>query len=270
MPLEISSNASPCSACQLRFADTVRAPDASDSTRSGFACRGRLRRGEHLFHVGDGMPYVYLVRRGLLKTYVRTSGGNERDCALLTEDDFAGLDALAGGSQTRNAVALADSEVCRLPVESLLRACMGDQRQYNRLLAEMGRELKQMQSMLQRDEMTAEQRVATFLLDRARGPEPRGCFNRRAAPAWPETGSLRARDAASAHEETPAYPMVDLSMTRCDIARLLDLSAESVSRTLLRLQSLGCVIVEDAAVQLIDSGRLQQLARGFVLTAEAA
>jgi CRP/FNR family transcriptional regulator len=194
----------------------------------------RLLRGEHIFRSGDRAPYVYMVRKGAVKTYILSTDGEEQIISFLSPGDIAGIDTFGHTSQTRNAMALEDSEVCRLPLDNLVNACTRNPGLHSRIMDAVSREVHRLQSMLKMERMTAEQRIAMFLLNQAR------------------------RQAGQGHD----LPLVHLAMTRGDIGRFLDLAVETVSRNLTRLQSLGYILVDRNTIELLDSERLQQLARG--------
>jgi CRP/FNR family transcriptional regulator len=191
-------------------------------------------RGDHVFREHDRLRYIYILRRGVLKCYTISVDGEEQVLAFLSPGDVAGIEALGGGLQTSNAVALTDSELRRLPVADLAHPYSHNPALHGMALDASSREIQRLQSMLKMTRLPAEQRIATFLLNQA----------------------LRLGNQA---EPTLAF---SLFMTRGDIGRFLGLAVETVSRMFTRLQAVGCIIIDHNMVELVDIDRLREAARG--------
>jgi CRP/FNR family transcriptional regulator len=200
---------------------------------SGHIGSSVLERGQHLFHSGDPVTSVYILRSGALKTYVTSPDGEEQILAFFSPGDVVGLDGLADGHHSRNTIALEATEVCRVPVERLLQSCSRDAELQGRLLEGMGREIQRLQGMLKLERLTAEQRVVYFLLNQAR---------RQARPDTQDTVCV-----------------VHLAMSRGEIGRFLDLATETVSRCLTRLQNLGLIAINRNEIELVDVRKMQRL-----------
>lgn len=206
----------------------------SDVARTGGACSvSRMGPGQHLFRAGDGVACVYVLRSGSLKGYLTTPEGEEQILAFYSAGDVIGLEAIADGRHARHCVSLAPVEVCKVPVESLLEACGRDRNLHASLLDGMGREIQRLQSMLRLERLSAEQRMASFLLSQAR---------------------RQSRAAAGEGRRT-----VQLAMTRGEIGRFLDLATETVSRCLTRLQAAGAIRISRNEIELLDVAALQRL-----------
>jgi len=194
-----------------------------------------LERGQHLFHSGDPVTSVYILRSGALKTYVTSPDGEEQILAFFSAGDVVGLDGLADGHHSRNTIALIATEVCRIPVERLMQSCSRNPELQGRLLEGMGREIQRLQGMLRLERLTAEQRVVYFLLNQAR------------------------RQARTDSHDSRC--IVRLAMSRGEIGRFLDLATETVSRCLTRLQTLGLIAINRNEIELLDVRRLQRMAQ---------
>ena len=205
---------------------------ASEAREKGCFGLQVVERGEHVYSVGDLSNCVYVLRRGALKTYVVSADGDEQILAFHSAGDLIGFDALSGGRQTRNTVALSHAEVCRLPIEHLNGGGDVGGVLHNRMLEGLNREIQRLQSMLKLDRLTAEQRICFFLVSQARRQGSDG-------------GRYR----------------VNLVMTRSEIGCFLDLATETVSRMFTRLQNLGLISVERHVVELLKLSELQDMAR---------
>ena len=204
----------PCLPCALAEAEEA----------AGHApVRRRLRRGEALFRAGDPCRSVYAVRSGSLKTLIAGLDGHEQVTGFQLAGDVLGLDGLAHGRHASQAVALEDSEVVVLPYGGDAR---GDPRALFEVLPRLiGRELVRKQKLaVLLSCMSAEQRLASFLLNLSRRLEARG------------------------------YSVTEfhLRMTRSEIGSYLGLNLETVSRTLSSLHQRGLLEVSGRHVRLRD------------------
>lgn len=195
----------------------------------------KLTQGQHLFRAGDSVSCVYVLRSGALKTYITSSDGEEQILAFYSAGDVVGLDSMSGGRHTRNTLTLSPSEICRLPIESLIQASGRSNSLRSCLLEGMGREIQRLQSMLRLERMAAEQRVVFFLLNQAR------------------------RQARGLRVETRRT--VQLPMSRGEIGRFLDLATETVSRCLTRLQAGGAIRISRNEIELLDVAALLRIAQ---------
>jgi len=81
-----------------------------------------LRVSQHatLYDQGAEAPSLFTVRSGLLKLRVDLPNGGQRIVRLLRQGDVAGLETLVGEPYHHTAVALLDTDVCRIPREVVL------------------------------------------------------------------------------------------------------------------------------------------------------
>lgn len=211
----------PCKPCELATTAEERAPGAP---------RRRVARGEVLFREGDPCRGVVAVRTGTFKSVMAGLDGYEQVTGFQIAGDILGLDGLAHGRHVSRAIALEDSEVVVLPYGSEGRR---DPHHLGRLLPRLiGRELVRKQKLaLLLACMSAEQRLASFLLNLSRRLQVRGY-----AP-----GEFHLR------------------MSRGEIGSYLGLNLETVSRTFSSLQNRGWVDVSGRHVQLRDRAALVRM-----------
>ena len=74
-----------------------------------------------LYEQKAAAPSVYTVRSGLLKLKVDLNNGGQRIVRLLRAGDVAGLETLVGERYHHSAIALQDTDVCRIPREVVLQ-----------------------------------------------------------------------------------------------------------------------------------------------------
>ena len=81
----------------------------------------RLHKSAVLYEQDTLAPSVYTVRSGLIKLKVDLNNGGQRIVRLLRPGDVAGLETLVGDRYHHTAVALQDTDVCRIPREVVMR-----------------------------------------------------------------------------------------------------------------------------------------------------
>lgn len=186
-----------------------------------------LQKGEHVFRAGETFNSIVSVRSGSFKSYVINEEGEEQVLGFHLPGELIGLDAIHATTHTANVVALDTSSVCALNFESV---------------ADMARHLPELQAELFRimsrhiadleasaADLTADQRIARFLLSLSRRFERRGY---------------------SRNE-------FNLSMARRDIASHLRLATETVSRVLARFQDAGMLRVNRKNIIIDDFEALE-------------
>lgn len=232
----MAANPLACATCPVRDRAACAALDEEqrgDLTRLGF--HRRLKRGEILFHAGDGSDHCATLISGALKIAQVDAGGTEHILALVHPAGFVG--ELFAPVAHHDVVALTDSQLCVFP-----------RRQYQEVVTRypaLGRALLRRSSedlfesralMALMTGRTAGQRVAGFLLAMA-----------------------------NAASESPCHPaqQFDLPVTRGEIASLLGLTIETVSRQLTRLEKDRVVRRKGTrGIELLDAARLGTLAAG--------
>jgi CRP/FNR family transcriptional regulator len=191
----------------------------------------RLRRGEQLFGVGERCPSLYIVHHGFLKTSLLRADGREQITGFYMPGDVLGLDGLAGGRHTVDALALEESSVEPASLEapearSALRGWLN---------TELSRQIvRQQEALMVLGSMKAPQRLAAFLID------------------------LSRRFAARGGSPTE----FDLCMTRHEIASYLGLELDTVSRVFSRFARDRLLAVERKHVRIEDPVRLEGVMKG--------
>lgn len=185
--------------------------------------RRPLERGQHLYQAGEPFHSFFALRSGSLKTYVMDEEGEESVIGFKMPGDLLGLSDLDNPAYTRSAKALETCSVCEIPYdryEELSQEIPGLQ---HHIMAIMSKEIHQEQdkvAMCRR--MSAEARLASLLLTLSERFAQRGF--------------------------SPSE--FNLSMSRSDIANMLGLAVETVSRLFTQFQEQGLLEVERKHIQL--------------------
>jgi CRP/FNR family transcriptional regulator len=179
-----------------------------------------VRPGALLFRAGAPARAMFAIRQGAMKLTHVSAEGDERIVSFHMPGEVIGLEAFSQGVYACDAVALETVQCCELPVPAFV-----DQTPQTAALAtEMVRVLSgtvAVRPPLARG--SARSRVINFLLDLSQRLKARGFDPTR----------------------------LKLSMTRLEIANLLDTRIETVSRTLQRLHREQLIQVRGNRVRLL-------------------
>jgi CRP/FNR family transcriptional regulator len=195
-----------------------------------FASLRKLESKEHVFCEGDPRIHVFRVEEGVIAIYKSLCDGRRRIIDFAYPGDLIGLGVL--DEHILSAQATCPAKVRCLSVSTLEALAETDAALALKLYKSVCQELTATRSLLVTvGQRSAVERVASFLL------------------------ALRRK----ARGEVDA---VTLAMRRCDIADLLGLTIETVSRTLSKLRAMGIIDVElgGTTVILRDVARLTDLA----------
>lgn len=221
-----------CNACNLRkdcawCEFDERMLDGLEATPELF------RRGERLFHAGDTLRSLFMVRAGAVKTCMISSEGDEQIVAFHGPGELIGLDGVADGTHACDAVALDTSNVCVVAYDTLCARALHNAELTQRLMRAMSLAIKRNGDMVMLlGKKNAEQRMASFLVARSDAQRCRG---------------YSASDVA-------------LPMSRADIGNYLGLAVETVCRRLTRMQDDGLITVHRSMVTIRDVQALRALA----------
>ena len=195
--------------------------------------RQSIDKNDFLYRLGEPLKSIYAIRSGSFKTYLTNPDGTEQIIGFSLPGELLGLDAIGENQHTCTSKALETSNVCEIPferLESLAREIPNLQHQLFRL---MSKEIQQDQNlMLLLAQMPAETRLASFLLGMSERLNKRGY---------------------AANE-------FNLSMSRGDIANLLGMAVETISRLLGHFQDDGLLRVARKHITILNLDRLRQLA----------
>ena len=223
-----------CDACPVR--DRAACSALDEGQRHELERIGRhvqLKRGETLFHAGEEARACATLISGALKISSLDEEGTERILSLVHPAGFVG--EMFAPVALHEVTAIADSTLCLFPAgqyeevidrfpklgKALLRRSSEDLFASRELIDLMGRR-------------TALQRVAGFL-----------------------------KAMAEAASTSPCHPAnrFELPLTRGEMAGMLGITIETVSRQLTQLEKAGVIAREGArGIRLTDAARLETLA----------
>ena len=180
----------------------------SDEQVSQLGCvfrPARFRKNQILFFEGGVAQHLFALHAGLVKLVKSLDNGKDRITGVLFPGDLFGLETLSQSTYPLTAVILRDSEICAASREEVIIFLRSNPEialgMVRFLVAEVGRVRAQVTDMSFKD---ARMKVATFLLSLA------------ASDPTPHNG----------------HATLTLPLSRQEISEILELSAETVSRTL--------------------------------------
>ena len=222
-----------CEVCAVR--DRAACAALDDDERKELAKLGhqkQLKRGETLFAAGDENALSATLTKGVLKVSSFDSGGTEHIVSLIHPAGFAG--ELFTPSAHHDVVALTECELCMFPRAEYEKALQRFPALGRAMLRRSSQALIESRELLAAvTGRTAMQRVTAFLMSLARAANDTECH---------------------------AASEFDLVLTRGEIASLLGLTIETVSRQLTKLEKEGVIRRKGSrGVELLDAARLGSL-----------
>lgn len=167
-----------------------------------------VHAGDKIYQVGQSFNSLHVVSTGMVKVVNLSADGREQVVALHFRGDWLGLEAIATGHYTCDAVAMDTGEVWSVPYAQLLSAALREPELlrvlHHAMSCQLARDHDSLQSLCA---LPTDARVASFLHYWADAMAQRG---------------LRT-------------DQISLHMTRAEIGNYLGMTLESVSRALSRL-----------------------------------
>ena len=223
----------PCAACGVRDLSICGALDGQELERmNDLVTEARVATGQAVFYEADPASYLFVIVEGCVRLYKLLADGRRQITGFLYPSDFLGLamqDRYAYTAEAVSPVRLCRFERARL--EALLEEFPHLEK---RLLGIASNELASAQDqMLLLGRKTADEKVMSFLY----------LLSRRA------------------YMKSQPADVIQLPMSRNDIADHLGLTTETVSRCFTRLRKQGVIAFEDPhQVTILDWARCTDLA----------
>jgi CRP-like cAMP-binding protein len=203
---ENSRPASPIAAIALSRHDTVEAGSFGETMQAMGALMS-YPRGAEIYGEDEATDYLYQVVRGTVRTYKVFSDGRRQIGGFYLPGDVFGLQF--GDEHALSAEAMTDAKVRVVRRSALDALAKRDPLVAQELFLLTSRELRRMQKRMLLLIKSAQERVASFLLEMA--------------------------------ERVPASPAIELPMSRQDIADYLGMTIETVSRTFTTLEAAATI-----------------------------
>ena len=195
-----------CSDCPVLKTSLFSSLSNEEVSRLGCVFRpARYRKNQILFFEGGSAQHLFALHAGLVKLVKSLENGKDRITGVLFPGQLFGLEALSQPNYPLTAVTLRDSEICAAAREEVVTFLQSNPEialgMVRFLVAEIGRVRGQVTDMSFKD---AKMKVATFLVSLV------------VSEPSPRNGRLA----------------LTLPLSRQEIGEILELSPETVSRTL--------------------------------------
>lgn len=226
----------PCFTCPARRSALCSAfDDAEIADLYARAERVQMEAGQYLYEEGDPNPYVYNVVEGLLMLERLASNGRRQIMAFVYPGDLIGL--APEDHYTVSAKCLKRAELCRFRIDAL-EAMFNAYPELERRLRRIATRILShaLDQVFVLGHKTAAERIAFFLLHLAERQKVA------------QTGR----------------GVVDLPMTRTDIADFLGITVETASRAISRLKADGLIRMPSLnRVEIPDFNQLKKAADNY-------
>ena len=193
-------------------AATLRAANGAESLEQSLTLMGATMsypRNTEIFGEGEPTGYLYKIASGSVRTYKILSDGRRQIGGFYLPGDVFGLES--ADEHTFSAEAITNAKLLVVKRSAVAALASRDAGIARELFDLSGRELRRMQERMLLLVKSAQERVASFLLEMA--------------------------------ERASAGNIVELPMSRQDIADYLGLTIETVSRTLSGLETAAAIEV---------------------------
>ena len=226
----------PCFGCEVRSLAMCRVLECDDlATMRRLGWNLNLRSGQPLFHEGDPATRVFTLTRGALKLYKLLPDGRRQVTGFMFPGDFLGISV--DDEHAFTAEAMTDSQLCWFPRNRFGEFVDSHSELEHELYRIAAHELAAAQAqMVLLGRKTAVERLASFFL-----------------------GLLQRAEKTNGQQSR----MIELPMSRLDIADYLGLTKETVSRVLALLKSKRIIRLDALdRVEVIDRPGLARRAEG--------
>lgn len=189
-------------------------------------------KGEVLFREGDPCSHLFALSSGQVKLSYYMPDGREQIIGLGVPGYLLGFDTLSDETYTYTASALSKAHVCKIRHRDLMDELKQHPDVVIRVLEALNNELKQTRELLRvMGGKTATEKTASFILSVVPHSETRGC-------------------------------KFAMPFSRHEIADLLGLTVETVSRVMAELKRAGIIHAPRGSMEIRDASRLREVAAG--------
>ena len=190
----------------------------------------QLKRGEHLCYQGQQSQNLYILRSGILKSYLTKQNGEEFVMGFYLPPDLFGWEGIDESHRSISIIALDQSNICVIPTEKMFALTQQIPTLGTQLLRMVSRRIQQDNTALLRT--SAQQRVATFLLQL----------------------ELRYQQLGFPKQS------LQLIMTHQDIANYLRITPSTISRILHELRQKKLIAIEKHLIKLLNMPAIHLMA----------
>ena len=221
------------------ISDCLNCPIRSVSIFAGFSLEDvqnleipvytmRYEAGEVFYQENDQTSAAYTIKSGVIKLVKQLHNGKNQIVRLLTTGDIFGFEGLMDTHYHHTAVALNEAHVCKLSLPDLIGVCRDSPHVHEAILHRWAQALKQTEDLLiELGTKKAHERLASFIIN------------------WCDHSGLEG--------------WAPLPLTRQELAELLGLTVETVSRIMAEWKRNGLMEEKQGTIRLTDNTDLFRL-----------
>jgi CRP/FNR family transcriptional regulator len=219
-----------CLLCEAHLQEGLSAEQACEI--QGLLRRHTIQPHEILFRQGESSDWLYVVRAGQLKLTVTGPDGRDQIIRVAVAGQLIGYDAVDDLRHPYTATALTPGRLCGLRHRDMLRVMEQNVEVSRRLVQLLNQELSQAQALIHiLGQKSSAEKIALFLL------------------------SLVPEDGAG-----DPQPELPLPLSRQEMADMLGLTVETVSRLMAELKRERIIEAPRGRIRILDRKGLQAYA----------
>jgi len=188
-----------------------------------------LQKGDYIYRQGDAFNRLVAIKSGTAKLVNYDTQGNEHILNVLLPGELVGFDGLFQDKYNCSAIALEQLSFCELPSEKIEYVCSKIPGITRELFKHSSEAINDSQNRVVINSGSAEKKLAIFLINLS--------------------DRLKKRGFSSVEFNIP--------LTRQEMGNHLDLTFETVSRTLQQLQDKGFIRVQRKFIEIKDLSGLK-------------
>ena len=191
-----------------------------------------IARGNVLFRSGDSSVHLYVIREGQIRLTRSDINGQERLVGLVGRGYLLGFDTIGNSHYSYSAETLTPAVLCQIRHASFVRVLEAEPRVSLNVLLAINEQLAQARNLIHTlGQKTAIEKIASLLLN-----------------LYPSTDSRESGEPIALH------------LSRREMARILGLTVETVSRFMAALRRQGIIDAPPRHIVIRARARLQALA----------
>jgi len=212
--LKAEADCENCNAWKLCFTEGSKDTCSSASIKGLIEEKGPIPAGEIIYQRGDKFRNLYAIQSGLIKTETESLEGRSNVTGFYTSGDLFGLEGIGSSSLPGRAMTIVETWLCEIPYESLLARCQSHPELHHAFTARLGQRIQNDEYKWKTIRNESSDRRALFFLNELHQQQSEICG------------------------ETQ---VIELAMSKRDIANFLGLTPESLSRAFHRLEDKGLI-----------------------------
>lgn len=225
----MESKVSTCEFCQEKSCAVAVLSNSEQAWMSGTVQRVAYEKGETLFREGALNSHIFYMKKGLVKLHMKVTAERDFILKIATPPSFLGLPTIFGDRVNQfSATALEYTQVCMIDIST-----------FNHLILHNGAFAYEIIADICKEELQT--------------------FRRHVELQHKQTPGRLAGVLLFFAKEVYRSPSFELPLDRSELAELLGLSREIVTRTLMQFREDGMIDLDKKHITILQSGQLEAI-----------